>query len=120
MNKNLLFIMTLSGTEVFILYILFCPIATKYFSVRWRYFILKISMMFYLFPFAWFKFIALDKVFKLFPGLKVYYTNNIESIDIAKYIFIEQDHKIVSWQIKIIWMILCVIGIISAILIYVP
>lgn len=111
--------MTLSGTEVFILYILFCPIATKYFSVRWRYFILKISMMFYLFPFAWFKFIALDKVFKLFPGLKVYYTNNIESIDIAKYIFIEQDHKIVSWQIKIIWMILCVIGIISAILIYV-
>lgn len=111
--------MTLSGTEVFILYILLCPIARKYFSIRWRYFILKVSMMFYLFPFAWFKFIALDKVFKLFPGLETYYVSNIKNIDLTKYIFIEQNHKIVSWQIKIIWLILCVTGIVSAILIYV-
>lgn len=76
-------------------------------------------MMFYLFPFAWFKFIALDKVFKLFPGLETYYVSNIKNIDLTKYIFIEQSHKIVSWQIKIIWLILCVTGIVSAILIYV-
>lgn len=76
-------------------------------------------MMFYLFPFAWFKFIALDKVFKLFPGLETYYVSNIKNIDLTKYIFIEQNHKIVSWQIKIIWLILCVTGIVSAILIYV-
>lgn len=76
-------------------------------------------MMFYLFPFAWFKFIALDKIFKLFPGLETYYVSNIKNIDLTKYIFIEQNHKIVSWQIKIIWLILCVTGIVSAILIYV-
>lgn len=76
-------------------------------------------MMFYLFPFVWFKFIALDKVFKLFPGLETYYVSNIKNIDLTKYIFIEQNYKIVSWQIKILWLILCVTGIVSAILIYV-
>lgn len=83
LNKSLLFIMTLSGTEVFILYILFYPFAHKYFSIRWRYLILKISMVFYLVPFAWFKFIILKKLYELFPALKAYFVSESEHIDLT-------------------------------------
>lgn len=118
MNKSLLFIMTLSGTEVFILYILFYPFAHKYFSIRWRYLILKISMVFYLVPFAWFKFIILKKLYELFPALKAYFVSESEHIDLTKYILVIQQQKVISWQIKLIWLILCFIGTISAVLIY--
>lgn len=111
--------MTMSGTEVFFLYILFYPIARKYFSIRWRYFVLKVSLVFYLIPFAWFKFIALAQIYKIFPRLKIYFVNGIKHIDLAKYIYVTQEFNVVSWQIKIIRLIVCLIGTMSAVLIFI-
>lgn len=110
--------MTLSGTEVFVLYILFYPLAYKYFSIRWRYFILKVSMVLYLIPFAWFKFIVLDKIFKLFPTLKSYLVDKKTDIDITEYIIFKDGFKTVSWKIKTIWLLMFFVGFISIILIY--
>ena len=105
--------MTLSGTQVFILYKLFNSIASKYFSLRWKYFILKSSLVFYLIPFAWFKFIVLREIYKIFPNLKTYFSSSIKHIDLTKYILVIQDDKIISWSVKVIWLILSLICIVS-------
>lgn len=109
--------MTLSGTQVFILYKLFYPIASKYFSLRWKYFILKSSIVFYLIPFAWFKFTVLKKIYKIFPKLETYLSSSTKHIDLTKYILVIQDNKIIPWSIKIIWLIQCFIGIVSVLLV---
>lgn len=51
MFKNLLFVMSLSGTVVFVFYLLLYPFMKPYVSLKWKYRILKIAMMFYLIPF---------------------------------------------------------------------
>ncbi len=109
--------MTLSGTQVFILYKLFNSIASKYFSLRWKYFILKSSLVFYLIPFAWFKFIVLREIYKIFPNLKTYFSSSIKHIDLTKYILVIQDDKIISWSVKVIWLILSLICIVSTLLV---
>ena len=56
MRNSVLFMMSLSGSAVFILYILIYPIAKRFFTVKWRYNILKLSLLFFLFPFPCFKY----------------------------------------------------------------
>lgn len=60
--KSLLFTMSLSGTVVFLLYIIFRPFLERFCSAGWRYGILKLSLFFFLFPVPWFKYILLDVV----------------------------------------------------------
>ena len=56
MRNSVLFMMSLSGSAVFILYILIYPIAKRFFTVKWRYDILKLALLFFLFPFPCFKY----------------------------------------------------------------
>lgn len=56
MRNSILFMMSLSGSAVFILYILIYPIAKRFFTVKWRYDILKLALLFFLFPFPCFKY----------------------------------------------------------------
>ena len=49
--KNMFFVMSVSGTVVFIFYMLLYPLSRRYFSLKWRYRILKLAMMFFLVPF---------------------------------------------------------------------
>ena len=49
--KNMFFVMSVSGTVVFIFYMLLFPLFERYFSLKWRYRILKLAMMFFLVPF---------------------------------------------------------------------
>ena len=56
MRNSILFMMSLSGSVVFILYIFIYPIAKRFFTVKWRYNILKLALLFFLFPFPWFKY----------------------------------------------------------------
>ena len=51
MFKNLLFVMSLSGTAIFVSYVLMYPLVKRYVSLKWRYRILKIAILFYLVPF---------------------------------------------------------------------
>ena len=51
MTNNFLLIMSLSGSVILLLYLLVSPIAKRYFSLAWRYRILKIALALYLIPF---------------------------------------------------------------------
>lgn len=63
--KNLLFMMSLSGSMVFLLYVIFYPLAKRYFSLKWKYTILKIAVAFYLIPFSSFKYLILKGMIHL-------------------------------------------------------
>ena len=69
MFRNILFIMSLSGSVVMVFYILFYPLAKRYFPLIWRYRILKTAMFFYLIPVAECKYHMLKLLKALFPAL---------------------------------------------------
>ena len=48
--ENPLFVMSLSGTLSFLLYIALYPLARKFFRSKWRYILLKVILAFYLIP----------------------------------------------------------------------
>lgn len=54
--KNAFFVMSVSGTVVFVFYMLFYPLCKRYVSLKWRYGILKTAMVFYLVPFPLWKY----------------------------------------------------------------
>ena len=69
MRQNLLFNMSLSGNAVFILYILIYPLTTRFFSLEWRYSILKSAIIFYLVPIPLCKYLILNVIHSCFPML---------------------------------------------------
>lgn len=48
--ENPLFVMSLSGTLSFLLYLAIYPLARKFFRPKWRYILLKVILAFYLIP----------------------------------------------------------------------
>ena len=52
MFHNLLLVMSLSGSAVLAVYLLVSLVAHKYVFLKWHYRILKIAVVFYLFPFS--------------------------------------------------------------------
>lgn len=66
-----LFIMSMSGSVIVLLYILIYPIAKRYFSLRWRYCILKLSLFFYLIPIHQLKFIMIRGIDVIFSKLNL-------------------------------------------------
>lgn len=54
---NLLFSMSLAGSLVFILYLIINPITKRYLPASWRYRFLKVSLLFYLLPYQYYKYI---------------------------------------------------------------
>ncbi|MCM1124053.1 MAG: M56 family metallopeptidase [Eubacterium sp.] len=59
---NLIFVMSISGSIVFLLYLLTKPIASRYFTAHWQYNFLRICLLFYLLPYQCLQ----DKLLKLF------------------------------------------------------
>ena len=47
MFQNLIFVMSLSGSIVCLLYIVTYPLAKRYFPLKWRYFMLKTAVIFF-------------------------------------------------------------------------
>lgn len=50
MRQNPLFIMSLSGSVIVFLYVCLYPLFDRIMSVKWRYTIIKLAMIFYLVP----------------------------------------------------------------------
>lgn len=65
---NLLFSMSLAGSLIFILYLIIRPVAKRYLPVTWRYGLLKVSLLFYLLPYQYYKYRYTRIVRYLFPG----------------------------------------------------
>lgn len=63
---NLLFSMSFAGSLVFLAYLVFRPVAVRYFSSAWRYRVLKIALLFYLLPYQYFKYHYYDILFNIF------------------------------------------------------
>lgn len=70
MFSNPLIIMSLTGSAVFLLYLLAYPLEKKYFSLKWRYRLLKIAVVFYLLPLPWFKYQIIEAVSFFFPKFR--------------------------------------------------
>lgn len=112
MFRNLLFMMTVAGSIVVILYILIYPISRRYFSLTWRYSLLKIAIIFYLFPFPHYK-IRILQVIKWFsPYLydRIWYPKNPS----ADYVILTNGTEILmSRSVKIILLALVLSAVIS-------
>lgn len=67
MQHNIIFFMSLSGSVVFLLYQVLNPVLRIYTSVKFRYRILKMALVFYLFPFAYFSNLLRSFLAPMFP-----------------------------------------------------
>ena len=67
--RNLLLIMSISGSILFLLYALLLPLTKRYCSSKWRYGILKITTLFFLFPLPYFKYYFLYCIEKILSFL---------------------------------------------------
>lgn len=91
MFPNLLFTMSLAGSTVFLLYILAYPFAKEYFSLKWRYRILKIAAAFYLLPVPLYKYLIIDVIHRFFPRLLEKNRHISEVVDMEYIIMIGRD-----------------------------
>lgn len=117
MQSNIIVIMSLSGSIVFILYYIFYFWARKYFPIRWRYTMLKVSLLFYIVPFPWFKYIVLNIIYKRFPNLRTGFVRSNGEIGITNFIIKKEGSVTIPWDLKIIWISIAAFGIISVIII---
>lgn len=69
MFRNLLFVMSLAGTVTFVFYKFLCLVLKKHFSLKWQYYFLKLVMIFFIIPFAEYKYRILDLLHKISPYL---------------------------------------------------
>lgn len=113
MFPNLLFTMSLAGSTVFLLYILTYPFAKKYFSLKWRYRILKISAAFYLLPVPLYKYLIIDVIHRFFPRLWEKSRHISGMMDMEYMIIIGRDFVKFSSGVRRMLLAVLLVGIIS-------
>lgn len=92
---NLLFSMSLAGSLVFILYLIIKPVTKRYLPVSWRYWLLKVSILFYLVPYQYYKYYYLYIVEFLFPGWQEN-TGSKDPVSTNKIILIDSEGHFLS------------------------
>lgn len=117
MFRNILFMMSLSGSVIMILYVLFYPLAQRYFPLIWRYRILKIAMFFYLIPVAECKYYVLKLLKALFPALwdKIF-AMKPSSFDLTYSIYIENGLIQLSPNIYMMFFMIVLCMLISSVI----
>lgn len=115
MFRNLLFTMSLSGSIVMVLYLIFYPLAQRYFPLVWRYKVLKIAMFFYLVPIAECKYYVIKILKRLLSGLwdKIYLE---PSFDVTYSTYIGEKFIQSSPNLYKIFFVLFICGIISVLI----
>lgn len=68
---NLLFSMSLAGSLVLLIYIVIKPAARRFLPATWRYWLLKIALLFYLLPYQYLKYKYKAVMGLIFPGQKL-------------------------------------------------
>ncbi len=113
MRQNILFNMSLSGNMVFILYILTYPLTKRFFSLEWRYRILKIATAFYLIPISLFKYFILNVLRRCFPLLWDKISHIIVNMDSKYTIIVSQDFMKLSSKVSYMLVVLLIIAIVA-------
>lgn len=105
---NLLFSMSLAGSLIFILYLIIRPVAKRYLPVSWRYGLLKVSLLFYLLPYQYYKYRYTRIVRYLFPGSQQ--NAHSKPPDVNKIILIDSEGHIYFKNQTLIYAILGIWG----------
>ena len=113
MRQNLLFNMSLSGNMVFILYILTYPLTKRFFSLEWRYRILKIAIAFYLIPISLCKYFILNIFRRCFLLLWEKVSHIFVNMDRKYIIIMSQDFMKLSSKIRYMLVVLLIIVIVA-------
>lgn len=107
--------MSLSGSAAFLVYGFMCQILGKYMTLKCRYFVLKLTVFFFLFPFSIFKYHALNFIGKIipFPEKEI-----IQVFDTKSMIVINKQYTYVGSRIQLLWFyMLCMAGLFLCIMI---
>ena len=113
MRQNLLFNMSLSGNMVFILYILTYPLTKRFFSLEWRYRILKIAIAFYLIPIPLCKYFILNALRRGSPLLWEKIRHILVNTDRKYIIIMSQDFMKLSSRVSYMLVVLLIIAIVA-------
>ena len=117
--KNMFFVMSVSGTVVFIFYMLLYPLFRRYFSLKWRYRILKLAMMFFLVPFPLCKYYVWGFFYDHFSWIREI-ASQYESSEInTDYIIVaNHDSILLSPKVQPVYLTVLVIVLISSVLLW--
>lgn len=113
MFHNLLLVMSLSGSAVLAVYLLVSLVAHKYVFLKWQYRILKIAVVFYLFPFSKCKYLVTGMLHRCFPCFQE--QNGFLPGRISTEYAVIVDHGVIhlSTKLKFMWIIISLAVIIS-------
>lgn len=109
--------MSLSGTMVCLFYIALYPLAKNYVSLKWRYHILKIAILFFLIPFSEYKYLILGVIYDMFPSFWKRFCQVSANIDAETMIIVSHDQMWLSPKTKGILLVMAVAGIIACFII---
>lgn len=117
MVHNPLFVMSLSGSVILLLYILTYPIAKRFFSLAWRYRVLKTAIAFYLIPFPkcfpWIR----DKLLGIFPQLENIFTRPVNYLNTEYAVYNDGSSIYVSSEVKKMFIMIFCFAVLSFIII---
>ena len=117
--KNMFFVMSLSGTVVFVFYLLLYPLSKRYFSLKWRYNLLKIALMFYLIPFPLCKYYVWGFFYDNFSFIREIASQH-EPLEMnSDYIIVaNRDSILLSPKVQSIYLTVLFIALISSFIIW--
>ena len=111
--------MSLSGTVIFAFYLLIYPLSQRYFSLKWRYKLLKIAMVFYLVPFPLCKYYVRDFFYDNFSLIQKIARQNESSVMSSDYIIVvNRDSILLSPKVQTIYIIVLFAVLISFFIIW--
>lgn len=117
--KNMFFVMSVSGTVVFLLYMLLYPLSERYFSLKWRYRILKLAMVFYLVPFPLCKYYVWGFFYDHFSVIREI-ASRYESLEVnTDYIIVaNRDSILLSPKVRLVYLAVSAAVLVSSFLIW--
>lgn len=122
-QSNILFIMSFSGTVLFVLYIVTSLYTQANFTAKWRYNLLKVCLLFYVFPFPEFRYYMQDILQALHIPIPYHWWSNQNIVGNMKFIrntiHVGSDRWIVSDVVKYAWGIVIFSGVTAVIIIIV-
>ena len=122
-QSNILFIMSLSGTVLFALYIVTSLYTQAHFTAKWRYNLLKVCLLFYLFPFPEFRYYMQDVLQALHITIPYHWWSNENIVGNMKFIrntiHVGSGKRILSDVVKYAWGIVMFSGVTAVIIIIV-
>lgn len=110
MCRNLLFMMSISGSMVFLLYVLVYPVIKRWCSLRWRYRFLKITAVFYLVPFSEYKYQVVGMLHRMGPHVweNIWHLSDI--IDTEYLVITRASHIEVSPKLEYLRLFIFLLG----------